>query len=57
MHIQNFVRKHSNQNISQYKGAQDELRPISCTGRDSQGGIALTLLDSLDTFLVRCSIV
>lgn len=26
----------------------DDLRPISCTGSNSQGGIALTLLDSLD---------
>ena len=26
----------------------DDLRPISCTGSDSQGGMAITLLDSLD---------
>ncbi|KAL4855837.1 Alpha-mannosidase I [Chlorella vulgaris] len=31
---------------------QDELRPISCRGKDSQGGIALTLIDSLDTLIV-----
>lgn len=27
----------------------DELRPLSCTGEDSLGGYALTLIDSLDT--------
>ena len=31
---------------------QDEVRPISCRGHDSQGGIAITLIDSLDTLLV-----
>ena len=31
---------------------KDDLRPISCTGGNSQGGIALTLLDSLDSFLL-----
>lgn len=31
---------------------QDDLRPISCRGKDSQGGIALTLIDSLDTLIV-----
>lgn len=30
----------------------DDLRPISCRGRNSQGGIALTLIDSLDTLVV-----
>lgn len=36
---------------------RDDLRPISCRGKDSQGGIALTLIDSLDTLVVcrRCS--
>jgi len=33
---------------------RDDLRPISCRGKDSQGGIALTLIDSLDTLVVRC---
>ncbi|XP_057840091.2 alpha-mannosidase I MNS4 [Cryptomeria japonica] len=28
---------------------RDELRPLSCTGEDSLGGYALTLIDSLDT--------
>lgn len=32
---------------------KDDLRPISCRGKDSQGGIALTLIDSLDTLIVR----
>lgn len=32
----------------------DDLRPISCTGSNSQGGIAITLLDSLDMlYLLR----
>ena len=33
-------------------GAQDDLRPISCRGRNSQGGIGLTLIDALDTLVV-----
>lgn len=32
---------------------QDDLRPISCTGTNSQGGLALTLVDALDTLVVR----
>ena len=32
---------------------QDELRPISCRGHDSQGGMALTLTDALDALLAR----
>lgn len=28
---------------------RDELRPLTCTGEDSLGGYALTLIDSLDT--------
>ena len=31
---------------------QDDLRPLSCTGSNSQGGIALTLVDALDTLLL-----
>ena len=31
---------------------QDDLRPISCQGANSQGGIALTLIDALDTLLI-----
>lgn len=30
----------------------DDLRPLSCRGVNSQGGVALTLLDSLDSLLV-----
>ena len=32
---------------------QDEVRPISCRGHDSQGGVAITLVDALDTLLVH----
>ena len=32
-----------------YGFPSDDLRPISCTSSNSQGGIALTLLDSLDS--------
>ncbi|GMH33547.1 hypothetical protein BSKO_01381 [Bryopsis sp. KO-2023] len=31
---------------------KDDLRPISCVGSNSQGGMALTLLDVLDTLIV-----
>lgn len=31
---------------------QDDLRPLSCRGSNSQGGIALTLIDSLDSLIV-----
>ena len=31
---------------------KDDLRPISCRGKNSQGGIALTLIDTLDTLIV-----
>jgi len=31
---------------------KDDLRPLSCRGRNSQGGMALTLLDSLDALLL-----
>ena len=37
----------------QHAFPQDDLRPISCRGHDTQGGIANTLVDSLDTLLVR----
>ncbi len=30
----------------------DDLRPLSCTGHDTQGGFGNTLVDSLDTLLV-----
>jgi len=30
----------------------DDLRPLSCSGSNSQGGIALTLLDSLDSLYI-----
>ncbi len=31
---------------------KDNLLPISCTGADWQGGMAVTLLDSLDSLMV-----
>ena len=37
----------------QHAFPRDDLRPISCRGHDTQGGIANTLVDSLDTLLVR----
>ena len=37
----------------QHAFPRDDLRPLSCRGTDSQGGIALTLIDSLDTLIVR----
>ena len=33
---------------------QDDLRPLSCTGTNSQGGLSLTLIDALDTLVVGC---
>lgn len=35
-----------------YAFPMDDLRPLSCKGVNSQGGVALTLLDSLDSLLV-----
>eukprot|EP00172_Hildenbrandia_rubra_P001584 Plantae.Rhodophyta-Hildenbrandia_rubra.ctg21434.p1 GENE.Plantae.Rhodophyta-Hildenbrandia_rubra.ctg21434~~Plantae.Rhodophyta-Hildenbrandia_rubra.ctg21434.p1 ORF type:complete len:656 (+),score=68.39 Plantae.Rhodophyta-Hildenbrandia_rubra.ctg21434:355-2322(+) len=35
-----------------YAMPKDELRSLSCTGIDSFGGVALTLIDSLDTLAV-----
>ena len=36
--------------------AQDNLLPKSCQGQDWQGGIGLTLVDVLDTLLVRLTV-
>lgn len=45
---------HAFQGYMRYAFPMDDLRPISCTGSNSQGGIALTLLDSLDMlFLLK----
>ena len=33
-------------------GSQDELRPLTCGGQDSQGGMAMTLIDALDSLVV-----
>jgi len=35
-----------------YAFPMDDLKPISCRGKNSEGGIAMTLLDILDTFIV-----
>lgn len=32
---------------------QDDLRPLSCRGHDTQGGFGNTLVDVLDTLVVR----
>lgn len=32
---------------------QDNLKPVSCTGEDWQGGLAITLVDALDALVVR----
>ncbi|KAH7331607.1 hypothetical protein KP509_20G042800 [Ceratopteris richardii] len=39
---------HAFQGYMQHAFPLDELRPMSCTGEDSLGGYALTLVDSLD---------
>jgi Glycosyl hydrolase family 47 len=31
----------------------DDLRPLSCRGHDTQGGFGNTLVDVLDTLVVR----
>lgn len=31
---------------------QDELRPLTCKGRDNYGGVQTTLVDSLDTLFL-----
>ncbi|KAK9786898.1 hypothetical protein WJX73_010844 [Symbiochloris irregularis] len=36
----------------QHAWPKDELRPLSCGGHNSQGGIALTLIDALDSLVV-----
>ncbi|KFM28922.1 putative alpha-mannosidase I MNS5 [Auxenochlorella protothecoides] len=46
-----FVQAYSNYTTHAFP--MDDLRPLSCNGSDSQGGIGLTTLDSLDTLLVR----
>jgi mannosidase alpha-like ER degradation enhancer 2 len=40
------------QNYMQHAFPRDDLRPISCRGSNSQGGIALSLLDSLDALVI-----
>lgn len=46
---------HGFSNYIQHAAPKDNLLPISCTGEDWQGGLALTLIDALDTLLVRSS--
>lgn len=40
-------------NYMQHAFPMDDLRPISCGGHNTQGGIANTLVDSLDALMVR----
>eukprot|EP00210_Caulerpa_lentillifera_P000597 g578.t1 len=40
------------ENYMNYAFPMDDLLPISCRGSNSQGGMAITLLDSLDTLIV-----
>eukprot|EP00983_Pelagomonas_calceolata_P052148 1142707-Pelagomonas_calceolata.AAC.2 len=42
---------HSMQCIPGAPCLADNLLPLSCKGQDWQGGISITLLDALDTFL------
>ena len=44
--------RHVQQADAECMCVQDDLRPLSCTGSESQGGIALTLIDALDTLLL-----
>lgn len=39
-------------NYMEHAFPRDDLRPLSCRGSDSQGGIALTLLDALDALVI-----
>ncbi|KAK9856425.1 hypothetical protein WJX84_012362 [Apatococcus fuscideae] len=43
---------HAFNSYMMYAFPKDDLRPISCTGTNSQGGLALTLVDALDTLVV-----
>lgn len=42
-------------NYMRHAFPMDDLRPISCGGHNTQGGIANTLIDSLDALMVRRS--
>ena len=43
---------HAFDNYMTHAFPMDELAPLSCNGTDTLGGYALTLLDTLDTFIV-----
>lgn len=43
---------HAFEGYMQHAFPLDELRPLSCTGEDSLGGYALTLVDSLDMLAI-----
>lgn len=43
---------HGWSNYMRHAFPKDDLRPLSCRGKNSQGGIGLTLIDALDTLLV-----
>eukprot|EP00873_Tetraselmis_striata_P000992 jgi/Tetstr1/421256/TSEL_012260.t1 len=44
--------RHGFDNYMQRAFPRDDLRPISCRGSNSQGGIALSLIDALDTLIL-----
>ena len=44
---------HAYDNYMKYAFPKDELKPLSCTGHDTWGGYSLTMVDALDTLVVR----
>ena len=44
---------HAYENYMDFGFPMDEVRPLTCKGRNTLGGFALTLVDSLDTLMVR----
>ena len=43
---------HGYESYLTYAYPKDELCPLSCTGRDTWGSYALTLVDTLDTLVI-----
>ncbi len=44
--------KHAFGSYMRHAFPMDELQPLSCKGKDSFGGVSVTLIDSLDTLAV-----
>ena len=44
---------HGYHNYMEHAFPHDELKPITCSGHDTLGGYALTVVDALDTLFVR----